>query len=152
MVVYRDGGSDGSFDRIIDEEVHAVRQAISDLDQGGNESANVSAPRITFLIAQNNHNMRVVPTKENDAIRNNVPSGTLVDEFSTSDSNDTFDFLLTPQGGLKGTSKPIYYRVLLNENAKRPADFDGSPLTKEKLPQLTYHMAFQCKCMHVWLA
>jgi hypothetical protein len=27
-----------------------------------------------------------------------------------------FDFLLTAHGGLKGTSKPILYRVILNEN------------------------------------
>jgi hypothetical protein len=26
---------------------------------------------------------------------------------------DSYDFILTAQGGLKGTSKPIYYRVRL---------------------------------------
>lgn len=28
-------------------------------------------------------------------------------------SEDNYDFLLTAQGGLKGTSKPVYYRVRL---------------------------------------
>lgn len=56
------------------------------------------------------------------------------------------DFLLTAQQGLKGTSKPVFYRVVLNENLRyRP---DGNPtvataLTKEKLQKLVYLMSFQ---------
>lgn len=46
-------------------------------------------------------------------------------------------------GGLKGTSKPIYYRVILNENAVWKPDAHASPLSREILQMITYHMAFQ---------
>jgi eukaryotic translation initiation factor 2C len=155
LVVYRDGGSDGSFERIRDHEVAAIRAAMCELnrkDQGpcpnGCQSKDPDCqgckpPKITFVVAQKDHNMRVAPANECDAFKNNVPSGTLVDGFVTSyeSSEETFDFLLIPQGGLKGTSKPMHYRVLANENSKSQED----PLTKELLYKITYEMAFQCK-------
>ena len=51
------------------------------------------------------------------------------------------DFLLTAQGGLKGTSKPMYYRVRLNEN-KIWGPQGGTPLTKEDIERCTYQMSF----------
>lgn len=52
-----------------------------------------------------------------------------------------YDFLLTPQGGLKGTSKPVYYRVLLNENDIY--DFSGGTrLDRDSLEVLTYQLSF----------
>ena len=52
-----------------------------------------------------------------------------------------YDFLLTPQGGLKGTSKPVYYRVLLNENDIY--DFSGGTrLDRDSLEALTYQLSF----------
>jgi eukaryotic translation initiation factor 2C len=161
--VYRDGGSDGSFERILEKEVAAIREAICEVNRAdkdldrcplGCQSKNLDCehcepPRITFVVAKNDHNMRIVPVKGCDqAFKNNVPSGTLVDGHITSygDSEDTFDFLLTPQGGLKGTSKPMHFCVLANENALPPHGMENaSALTKEKLYQITYHMAFQCK-------
>jgi len=56
-----------------------------------------------------------------------------------SQSNSSDDFLLTAQGGLKGTSKPVYYRVRLNENACwGPAKCTA--LTRENLMNLSYQM------------
>jgi hypothetical protein len=101
-------------------------------------------PKITFVVAQRDHNMCVVPAELNDAVKNNVPSGTLVDSLITSygASDDMFDFLLTPQGGLKGTSKPMYYRVVTNENMVDEANPNG--LRKEDLYKIVYAMSFQC--------
>lgn len=54
----------------------------------------------------------------------------------------SYDFLLTAQGGLKGTSKPIYYRVRLNENACwGPSGL--TPLTRENLIYATYQMCYE---------
>jgi len=50
---------------------------------------------------------------------------------------------MTSQGGLKGTSKPIYYRVLLNENAIWKASENCTPLTKEMLQTCTYYQSYQ---------
>lgn len=57
-------------------------------------------------------------------------------------SPPNFDFLLISHGGLKGTSKAIYYRVLLNENYFwGPAE--GSALTRDMLEICTYHMCWK---------
>jgi eukaryotic translation initiation factor 2C len=122
---------------------------------------------ITYLALQSDHNVRIVPTSTE---WKNVPSGTVVDSLVTSFQNGLHvsrppetptnahgfpgprengsDFLLTAQGGLKGTSKPMYYRVLLNENIQwRPlaCPKNATQLTRAQLEKLTYHMAFQCK-------
>ena len=54
------------------------------------------------------------------------------------------DFLLTAQGGLKGTSKPIFYRVRLNEN-KVWGPTGATPLTKDTLEKCTYQMSFMVR-------
>ncbi len=55
-----------------------------------------------------------------------------------------YDFLLTAHGAGLGTSKPVHYRIILNENAVLcPQGTGATPLTKEKLEQLTYEMSFQ---------
>ena len=75
--------------------------------------------------------------------------GVIFGQLKSQGSNfhiESFDHLLTAQGGMKGTSKPIYYRVLLNENAFwGPHDGTGevTPLTKENLELCTYHMSLK---------
>ena len=186
-MIYRDGASEGSFEELIRREMGAVRRAFYELGQEKVTCTNPNpencagngcifcTPPITFIAAQKDHNIRIVPSQKSGDSRkiDNVPSGTVVDTIVTSfrnglklsteaateagkearlrcfeDANDDgFDFLLVAQGGLKGTSKPMYYRVLLNENAvwKPEGGKDTSPLTKEALQTMTYHMAFQCK-------
>lgn len=43
------------------------------------------------------------------------------------------DFLLTAQGGLKGTSKPVFYRPLVNENPS---------LNRDVLESVVYGLSF----------
>lgn len=59
-----------------------------------------------------------------------------------SENDQDFSFLLTAQGGLKGTSKPVFYRVIWNENFLFPVQ-NGTSLTKDLLTKLTYCMSFQ---------
>ena len=137
FIVYRDGGSDGSFESIRKEEASAVRNTILELNKVVGQDID---PKITFIVAQKDHNIRIV--EESKSSRSgNVPSGTLVDSCITSHESDgSFDFLLTPQGGLKGTSKPMLYRVILNENVA-----GRERLTRDDIYNMTYRMAFQCK-------
>mmetsp|Transcript_2877 Transcript_2877/g.6001 ORF Transcript_2877/g.6001 Transcript_2877/m.6001 type:complete len:344 (+) Transcript_2877:2689-3720(+) len=123
-------------------------------------------PPITFIVCQTQHNIRVVPKMHTGLKHKNVYSGTCLDQeildvkdsllIATKDvpcdpsmcfedpREAGYDFLLTSQGGLKGTSKPVMYRVLLNENAVwKPHNYAGSALTKTKLQLCTFHMAFQ---------
>jgi hypothetical protein len=85
----------------------------------------VSAPAVTFLVAQTLSSPKLVPAQKLDR-GNNVPSGTCVTDprvisqiFDGSDESSSlkraernYDFILVPQQGLKGTSKPVSYRVL----------------------------------------
>ena len=65
-------------------------------------------------------------------------------ELFESVKDDGFDFFLTAQGGLKGTSKPVYYRVLLNENyVWKPTSGKGSPLTADMIKKVTFAMSHQ---------
>ena len=156
LLIYRDGVSEGSFERVRRIEVGAIRAACQDLDPS-------SYPMITFVVCMTKHKVRVVPHIRREGRDKNVSSGTCVDN-TIMDANNVlkrsemkdlppelrrfdvpdggYDFLLTAQGGLKGTSKPIYYRVILNENAEYGVR-NATPLTKEKLELATYHMSFQ---------
>jgi len=126
-------------------------------------------PPITAIICQTQHQIRIVPDDHEQSC-NNVPSGTVVDQEILSTRNwqklatkdipkdviqgvddrilmnsydDGFDFVLVSHGGLKGTSKPVYYRVLWNENAVWGVNETSTPLTRDALELMTYHMSFQ---------
>lgn len=66
-------------------------------------------------------------------------NGLHVFESATAHSSD---FYLVPQGGIKGTSNGVLYRVILNENAIFAKDSTATPLTKPILQQLMYAMSF----------
>jgi hypothetical protein len=55
----------------------------------------------------------------------------------------SYDFLLIAHGSGKGTSKPVHYRMILNENTAHVRGVGRSELTKEKLELATYAMSFQ---------
>ena len=138
LIVYRDGGNDGDFDKIHNQEAEAVLEAITELHrcEASNSECHrwcqcskckALAPTLTFAIAQKDHDICVVPSNQVIQYKSNVPSGTVVETDS--------GFLLTSQGGLKGTSKPIKYRFIQNDEY----------LKNGLLENLTYQMAFQCK-------
>jgi hypothetical protein len=76
----------------------------------------------------------------------------LVDDFRLNDEDGSFSFLLTAQGGLKGTSKPMFYRCIVNENREIPVRFTGrqgiTGLDSDSLISLAYDLSYQCKCMN----
>jgi hypothetical protein len=130
-------------------------------------------PLITFVACMSRNNVKIVPSKPGEGVKRNVHSGTCVDSTVIDNltnlklfDNDTksiqemkkrgylytepdgsgYDFLLTAHGGGLGTSKPVHYRIILNENGVfRPNDTNktATPLTKSKLEQATYEMSFQ---------
>ena len=122
-------------------------------------------PLITYITCQDDHGINLVPesASQEKTVRGiiNVHSGTVVDsgiieempnvaldeEVQRSPAcmfrrveESSYDFLLTPHGGLKGSSKPVYYRVLLNENDIYVSG--GSPLSRTDLEALTYQQSF----------
>lgn len=125
-------------------------------------------PPITLVACMTRSNVKIVPADPREGNKNNVWSGTCVDKtlmdqierlglddcpvdgkrmdmeprLYSEPGSGGYDFLLTAQGGLKGTSKPVHYRIIWNENAVHQKG-NGSCLTKEKLEIATYEMSFQ---------
>ena len=205
-MVYRDGGSDGNFDDIVDMEIKGIRQALYEWNQRNikdfkcvnalkcnEQGCEHCTPPISFIVAQNNHGTKIVPDLDPNAKggNRNVPSGTVIDSMITSFRNGMklstenvvpikgrsfrrtttitsqispgfnmnrdkggYDFYLIPQAGRIGTSRPVHYRVLLNENSiNKPIGFTkqgqqqhgmatATELTRDNLENLTYSMSF----------
>ena len=71
-------------------------------------------PKLTFVVVQKRHNTRFFVSAPSDADRSgNIPAGTVVDSAVCHPSE--YDFFLCSHGGLKGTSRPVHYHVLLDE-------------------------------------
>jgi len=122
-------------------------------------------PAITFVACMTRNSVKIVPANPSDGVgigRNkdkfNVHSGTVVDSVIVdaeeeqgseraklySEKGDLgYDFLLIAHGSGKGTSKPVHYRMIMNENAGHKQDEGSSKLSKELLEQATYEMSFQ---------
>ena len=111
------------------------------------ELAPACAPKVTFLVAQTLNKVKLAPAL-GQQIRlegNNVPSGTcvtdsrvisqIIDESGEQvfEGGANRDFILVPQHGLMGTSKPVYYRVL-------QLGIDGS---QQNVREVTYSLSFR---------
>ena len=86
--------------------------------------------------------LAIVCPSEDEQMMSQQPASP-VQLFEMVSPNGGYDFLLTAHGGIKGTSKPIFYRVILNENVVWKPDAHVSPLTKEIIQEMTYHMSYQ---------
>lgn len=90
VLVFRDGGSDGDFENILESEIPQIRQAFHNLARFESDcqgpTCQCCPPSITFVVAQNDHSVKIVPSSKSpkpSGFRNNVWSGTLVDELIT---------------------------------------------------------------------
>ncbi|CAD7697012.1 unnamed protein product [Ostreobium quekettii] len=109
IIMYRDGVSEGQFMDVLAVEYSGIRKACLELDDG------TYNPAITFIVVQKRHHTRLFPESDSEADNSgNVNAGTIVDTAIT--SPDGFDFFLNSHAGLKGTSRPTHYRVLVDEN------------------------------------
>lgn len=71
LLVFRDGVSDGSFDKV-DNEIAAIREAMklkSDVPCKCNRGCKVCCPPITFVVCQSQHSVRVVPCQDSDGFQ-----------------------------------------------------------------------------------
>ncbi|KAF1807456.1 hypothetical protein FB192DRAFT_1465653 [Mucor lusitanicus] len=108
MLFYRDGVSDGQFQKVMTDEVNAIRQACEILD------ANFK-PTITFVVVQKRHRVRFLPLNRNDADRSgNCLPGLVVDTDIVHPYE--FDFYLQAHAAIKGTARSIHYHVLHDES------------------------------------
>ncbi|KAH9283567.1 Protein argonaute-2 [Echinococcus granulosus] len=118
VIVYRDGVSEGQFNRILDIELSAMQRACSNLRPD-------YEPGITFIVVQKRHHIRFNPVGSE---AKNVLPGTVVDAQIT--HHREFDFYLCSHEGIQGTSKPAHYHVLYDDNDWQSDD----------LQQFTYYL------------
>ncbi|KAF1752588.1 hypothetical protein GCK72_019143 [Caenorhabditis remanei] len=108
IVVYRDGLSEGDFQRTLYEERIAIENACIALDIA-------YQPSITYIVVTKRHHTRFFLKDESEGIEEqgfNVRPGTLVEDTVT--TNNYYDFYLTTQVGQMGLARPTHYYVLWN--------------------------------------
>ncbi|PKU67879.1 Protein argonaute 1B [Dendrobium catenatum] len=127
IIFYRDGVSEGQFLQVLEHEYIAIRNACASfhLDY---------RPKITFVIVQKRHHTRLFANNhlgiESVDGKGNILPGTVVDSDICHPFE--FDFYLCSHAGIKGTSRPTHYHVLVDENNFSPND----------LQTLTYNLCY----------
>ncbi|KAI0734018.1 argonaute-like protein [Fomitopsis betulina] len=105
IIFYRDGVSEGEFQKVIDIELPRLRKACQNLKIN---------PKITLLITGKRHHVRFFPQAKDADRSGNCPAGTVVDEEIVNPIE--FDWYLQSHAGLLGTSRPAHYVVLHDDN------------------------------------
>ncbi|EAY91417.1 hypothetical protein OsI_13041 [Oryza sativa Indica Group] len=125
IIFYRDGVSEGQFSQVLLYEMDAIRKACASLQEG-------YLPPVTFIVVQKRHHTRLFPENRRDMMdrSGNILPGTVVDTMICHPSE--FDFYLCSHSGIKGTSRPTHYHVLLDENGFKA----------DTLQTLTYNLCY----------
>ncbi|KAM0946817.1 hypothetical protein DsansV1_C08g0079561 [Dioscorea sansibarensis] len=127
IIFYRDGVSEGQFFQVLVNEVQAIRKACESLEPN-------YQPLITFVVVQKRHHTRLFANNHADHRSidrsGNILPGTVVDTKICHPTE--FDFYLCSHAGVKGTSRPAHYHVLLDENG----------FTADQLQSLTNNLCY----------
>ncbi|XP_067142812.1 protein argonaute-2-like [Centruroides vittatus] len=125
IIVFRDGVSEGEFQKVMDYELREIRKACEEMAPG-----ETYQPPITFIITGKRHHTRFLPENRRDGVGRpgNIPPGTTVDKDVVHPV--FYDFFLCSHIGIQGTSRPAHYTVLWDDN-----DF-----TPDELQVLTYYL------------
>ncbi|KAI0313097.1 Piwi domain-containing protein [Amylostereum chailletii] len=117
ILVFRDGVSEGQYDKVLREELPQIFEAFKRVDPGNA----AYRPALSVVICGKRHNVRIYPTSEGDADENgNTRPGTVVDQGITSVRD--FDFYLQAHAATQGTVRSAHYIVLYDENNLRVDD------------------------------
>ncbi|KAI1466141.1 eukaryotic translation initiation factor 2C 2 [Daldinia caldariorum] len=112
ILVYRDGVSEGQYQKVLDEELPLLRAACAETYPPPDQKKGL--PRMTIVIVGKRHHTRFYPVKEGDADRSgNTKPGTVVDRGVT--EARSWDFFLQAHAALQGTARPGHYFVILDE-------------------------------------
>ncbi|GES75473.1 piwi domain-containing protein [Rhizophagus clarus] len=124
ILFYRDGVGENQFQHVKAYEVKALKEVFASVYRN-------SGPTLTFIILQKRHHTRFMPTEQRDGDRlGNCRPGTVVDRTILVEQD--FDFFLQSHSCLQGTSRPIHYNVLYDENN----------FTADGIQTLTYRLCY----------
>jgi hypothetical protein len=133
IVIYRDGVSEGQYQRVLEEELPLVEKAF-EKKYGKKEKW----PKIAIIIVGKRHHTRFYPTCKEDADYNpsrdkgswNPKAGTVVDRAIT--HKILREFYLQAHQGLQGTARPAHYVVIK----------DDISFNADVLEQFTHHLCY----------
>lgn len=128
IVFFRDGVSEGEFAIVRDRELNAMKVPIQK-----HYGPQKNWPQLVFIVVGKRHHFRFFPDPKSgegaDARGNgNLLPGFVVDQDIVHPIYS--DFYLQSQPGLKGTSRPSHYTVLVN----------GAGMSIDELQQLAYSL------------
>ncbi|OCH91554.1 Piwi-domain-containing protein [Obba rivulosa] len=110
VFVYRDGVSEGQYDKVLQFELPQILEAFRKVP-----SKTTYKPKLTIAICGKRHHVRLYATQEADMTRNgNTLPGTIVDRGITYVYHN--DFYLQAHAGLQGTVKSTHYVIIYDEN------------------------------------
>ena len=141
ILVYRDGVSEGQYEKVINEELPQLRQACKEKYLPADQKNGL--PRLTIIIVGKRHHTRFYPTTVQTADRfSNPKPGTVVDRGVTEAHN--WDFFLQPHAALQGTARPAHYYVLLDEIFQQRYKIIPQPFhnVADVLEDLTHAMSY----------
>ncbi|KAI9153076.1 hypothetical protein LWI28_005547 [Acer negundo] len=108
IIFYRDGISEGQFSQVLLCEMDAIHKACQSLEES-------YLPPVTFIVVQKRHHTRLFPSNAAQTDKSgNILPGTVVDTVICHPSEH--DFYLCSHAGIQGTSRPVHYHVLHDEN------------------------------------
>ncbi|THC99021.1 hypothetical protein EYZ11_001495 [Aspergillus tanneri] len=117
---FRDGVSTGQFEQVLQQEVFDIKGIFMKLTQDQWKG------KFTVVIANKRHHLRAFPRfgDRNSADKNGNPlPGTLIAKDITSPHD--WDFLLYSHIALQGTSRPVHYHVILDENKHKAQELEN---------------------------
>ncbi|XP_055331954.1 protein argonaute-2-like [Paramacrobiotus metropolitanus] len=125
IIFYRDGVSEGQFEQVMLQEVHALQAACRKLEPG-------YQPHITYIIVGKRHHTRMFCQNKRDEVGRgeNIPAGTVVDKGICHFSE--LDYFLCSHGGLQGTSRPGHYNML----------YDDSDFSADEIELFSYYLTY----------
>jgi len=114
LFFFRDGVSEGQFDQVRTFELPQIKNACTKLGLNG--------IKISLIITQKRHHNRFSALSNDDQYKDttsgNLLPGIVVETGITHPTD--YDFFLLTHAGIKGVSRPCYYRILLDENKIHP--------------------------------
>ncbi|CDF38945.1 Protein argonaute 2 (translation initiation factor eIF2C 2) [Chondrus crispus] len=122
ILIYRNGVADGQFAKVLSDELGPIRDELNKL--GPTLKMGPYNPKISFIVMQRGHHVRFEPI--DDSLRDlsgNCLPGTVVDSQVAHPTN--FDFYLFSHNGIKGTSRPMRYTVLMDDINFTPDEIQG---------------------------
>lgn len=141
IVVYRDGVSEGQYDKVIDTELPLLKAACKATYPGPDTQKGL--PRMAIVVVGKRHNTRFYPTSNETADQKSASPlpGTVVDRGISEARH--WDFFLQAHAALQGTARPAHYFTVWDEifYPTHPAG-SGGPNAADVLQSITHNLCY----------